>query len=286
MADRVGLTHFTTQRAAASILDGWRRSLRVPDGGEVPPGRPEGTYSVVQSIRGLTTPMRRTACPRNRRWDPRSDVIPSHRASSNSDRLVFPNDAFMHCGIKCSHDGESLGPEFQTNYLYHWRAYGDDGKGVALITLWDRNGLKSDGLEFVTVEYLQESRLKERQADLEQQSRVEWLHGLSRIKISDYETENEVRLVRVLADESGSFGPHVNYDASSGRLRTYVEWPVTLGTTFVGFGLVLGPCIAERDVHHWTRVALWLQRQMEFSSFRNAVTRSRLAYIPQEVSRG
>ena len=168
----------------------------------------------------------------------------------------------------------------------HWRAYGDDGKGVALITLWDRNGLKSDGLEFVTVEYLQESRLKERQADLEQQSRVEWLRGLSRSKISDYETENEVRLVRVLADESGSFGPHVNYDASSGRLRTYVEWPVTLGTTLVGFGLVPGPCIAERDVPHWTRVALWLQRQMEFSSFQNAVTRSRLAYIPQEVSRG
>ena len=202
-------------------------------------------------------------------------------------RISFPDDVFMWCGSKpqTGEDGEI------PNRLEMWRAYGDDGRGVAFTTWWNVRQLELEGLEIVEVEYLADlSSLKEdmdklidKQGDgtrnrreREEIRRKRMMLGASH-KLCDYESEREVRLVYCRGDESGSVRQQIHFEVPDGRLRSYIERPVKLGTTLTGLDITLGPRMSPSDASHWQKVGEWMLGQMGVSGGR--VDQSQLRYL-------
>ena len=163
---------------------------------------------------------------------------------------------------------------------------------MALTTWWDVGRLEEEGLEILKVEYLDDlSSMKsdlvtliaeqgdqtktrnEREEKREARAKLEARH-----KHCDYASEKEVRLVYFLGDESGSvIGSNFRFEASGGRLRSYIERPVRLGTTLTGMDIAFGPRMTKSDVMHWTKVGEWALAQMGLSGGR--VAKSHLKYL-------
>ena len=149
-------------------------------------------------------------------------------------RNTFPDDVFMWCGStpKRGEGGETR------DRLEMWRAYGDNGRGVALTAWWDVQELEFEQLEIIEVKYATDlssihadiNQLMEQQSDptKSRSEREEIRKRRMRLdaghKDHDYESEQEVRLVYFLGDESGSVhGQNFRFEASSGRLRSYMR---------------------------------------------------------------
>ena len=278
---KTGITHFTSQQAAAAILDGWRRDL-TRGSSPTSMGPPEVKVRLYS------------------RWGT-NDPLDQKMAASGTDttekkhskgaqrrfRITFPDDVFMLCGSKpqTGDKGEA------TDRLEMWRAYGDNGRGVALTTWWDVAQLETDRLEIVEVKYQTDmSSVTEEMDELiaaqkdqgkssgerEKIRRKRMTLGASN-KLRDYESEQEVRLVYFQGDESGAVGQELNIEAPNGRLRTYIERPVRLGASLIGLDITLGPRMLEPDIGHWEKVGQWMLGQMCLS--RGKVRRSKLEYL-------
>ena len=282
-----GITHFTSQATAAAILDGWRRDLIGHDRAD---GRDLGPAEVKVRLYSRSG----TNDPREQQMAEFGADITSEKHPKGQEagfRSTFPDDVFMMCGSKprVGDKGEA------TNRLEMWRAYGDDGRGVALTAWWDPKQITGEGLEIVEVQYTSDlesiTAKMERLLDLQRddsksRSEREELR-MKRMKLgachkhSDYESEEEVRLVCFLGDESGAVRKagvkEIHLDATSGRLRTYIERPVKLGTTLTRLDITLGPRMTSNDKRHWEKVAQWMLAQMGLSGGR--VQASELKYI-------
>ena len=282
-----GITHFTSQVAAAAILDGWRRDLIQSD---MVGGKSLGPAEVkvrLYSRSGMNDPREQQIAEFG------TDITNKKHPKGPGTRLrsAFPDDVFMWCGSKpqTGKMGET------TNRLEMWRAYGDDGRGVALTAWWNVNQLKREGLEILEVEYASDldsvteeiKRLLDLQRD-EQKSRSERENiRMKRMRLEachkhcDYKSEKEVRLVCFLGDESGAVRKaglkEIHLEATSGRLRTYIERPVRLGTTLTGLDITLGPRMTPNDKKHWEKVGQWMLAQMGLSG--GSVQPSELQYI-------
>ena len=279
-----GITHFTSQTAAAAILDGWRQDLVRGD--EI--RRTDGPAEVMvrlYSRSGTNDPLEQEMA----KYD--KDITPERRpkGSTKKFRRTFPDDVFMLCGSKPQDAGEA------TNRLEMWRAYGDDGRGVALTTWWNGEQLHAEGLEILEVKYVTDfkdvkskiSALLDSQADQNESRRErekrrrQRMTLAARYKLRDYESEEEVRLVRFLGDKSGAVRAagrnEIHLDATTGRLRMYIERPVKLGTTLTKLDITLGPRMLPNDVDRWENVGRWMLAQMGLSG--GTVQKSQLQYI-------
>ena len=73
---------------------------------------------------------------------------------STPSRLVFPDTAFIYCGSRET-ENEDL------DRLDLWRAYGANGEGIAITTIWSKKDLAEDGLGVLKVEYVSAAQLSE-----------------------------------------------------------------------------------------------------------------------------
>ena len=290
-----GITHFTSQFTAAAMLDGWRRDLIQ---GDMKGGKVLGPAEVKIRLYG-----------RSGMNDPREQEISEFgtditrekhpKGSEPQSRETFPDDVFMLCGSRPQIGEKPQVGETgeETNRLEMWRAYGDDGRGVALTTWWDPHQLKNEGLEIIKVEYLsdlgledvdsQRKRLFGLQRDESkdryerEKLRMERMNLEVSYKHCDYESEKEIRLVCFLGDESGSVRgagrKEIHLEVMNGRLRTYIERPVRLGITLARLDVTLGPRMASNDKRHWEKVVRWMLAQMGLSG--GSVQPSQLKYI-------
>ena len=282
-----GLTHFTSQRSAAAILDGWRNDLIGGDRSEVgSKGSPEIKIRMY-SRPGTNDPHEQVMAEYG------TDITEKKHSigASPQFRNTIPDEVFMWCGSK-PRTGEK---DETTNRLEMWRAYGDDGQGVALTTWWNDAQLKTEGLEIISIKYmsnlekiksdmkklLSEQRDQEKNRNEREEIRIKRMRLGACHKHDDYQGEQEVRLVCFLGDESGAMrrpGPkEIHFEAPNGRLRTYIERPVRLGTTLTGLDITLGPRMLSNDVRHWERLGQWMLAQMGLSG--GKVQRSQLEYI-------
>ena len=113
--DPVAMTHFTSQTAAAAILDGWRHEILEQDSASK--FGPKELSLRLYSRYGMNDPTEYLHEPRKA------------GDGSGRSRLVFPDTAFIYCGAK-EIDDEAL------DRLDLWRAYGADGHGIAITTIW------------------------------------------------------------------------------------------------------------------------------------------------------
>ena len=133
--DRVAMTHFTSQEAAAQILDGWRHEMLKQTSASEEFG-PKELSLRLYSRYGMNDPTEYLHDPRKA-----GGGIGSQREDGLShSRLVFPDTAFIYCGSR-EIKNEAL------DRLDLWRAYGADGKGIAITTIWSKKGLADDGFE-------------------------------------------------------------------------------------------------------------------------------------------
>ena len=238
--DRVAMTHFTSQAAAAGILDGWRHEiLNQPSTAKF---GPKELSLRLHSRYGMNDPTEYI-------HDPRVAGTGSGRS-----RLVFPDTAFICCGAREIED-ESL------DRLDLWRAYGADGRGIAMTTIWNKKGLVDDGLDILEVEYVSTARFEELrnryrrlQTEIDQavadkdRDKAKELHR-QRMKLEvgykglDYESEKELRIVYYAGDESGVVLPILTFSAENDRLRAYVTRKVKIGVgqTLSGLYVTIGP---------------------------------------------
>ena len=278
---RKGITHFTSQASAAAIFEGWRRDL-VRQDGLTGLGARE-VHVRLYSLAGTNDPTEQLMAEYGR------DKTSSRDGERS--RGTFPDDIFILCGSEpqLGEDGEA------TNRLDLWRAYGDDGRGVALTTWWDPARLQAEGLEVRTVKYKPDlcavkSRIKEligaQGDDTKNRAQREEIRRERMIlqafcKHCDYASEKEVRLARLMGDESGVVrkeGPQeIHIDVSGGRLRPYIEWPVGLGTALTRIDVTFGPRMARANAQNWEKLVQWMTAQMGLSGGR--VAQSRLQYI-------
>ena len=109
----------------------------------------------------------------------------------------------MWCGSKpqAGTEGEAA------DRLEMWRAYGDDGKGVALTLWWDNDEVRKEGLEIIEVDYLSKDEFEttskkikdlyeeQRDEDRDREEREEIRRKRMRLgalhKLKDYEGEQE-----------------------------------------------------------------------------------------------
>ena len=276
-----GITHFTSQMAAAAILNGWRKDLHVPGKG------PQEVRLRLYSRWGTNDPHeQRMAAYGMDRTDQKHP-----QGATPQSRHAFPDDVFMLCGSKPQ--GGEKGEA--TDRLEMWRAYGDDGRGVAFTLWWNVERLREENLEIMEVKYISDmneitrkaKRLYRNQIDRRRKPHKRDEIRMQRMRLEaghkhlDYKAENEVRLVRFLGDKTGETrgsGPdEMHLDAASGRLRTYIERPVRLGTTLTKLDITLGPRMMPGDVQHWENVGQWMLARMGLSGGR--VQQSELAYI-------
>ena len=289
----VGITHFTSLASAVAILEGWRRDLvegeRHPADQRNETVGPQEIKLRLYSRWGTNDPLEQNIA------NGETEIASAkHRRDGNTQfRNVFPDTTYMMCGSKPQggSDGETI------DRLELWRAYGDDGKGVAFTTWWNEEQLSREGLEIVEVDYLSKPELDENRKKIERlygdqkeenKSRAEReKHRRARMQLeagckhNDYKAEQEVRLVCYLGDESGAMrrpgNKEIHLEAAKGRLRTYIERPVRLGVTLTGLDITLGPRILPADVGHWIRMGRWMLSQFELSG--GKVRRSELGYI-------
>lgn len=147
--DQVAITHFTSQAAAAQMLNGWRHEMLRQIGASEEFG-PRELSLRLYSRYGMNDP---TECLH----DPRLAGVGNNsrrKDGSGHGRLVFPDTAFIYCGSKATEQEE-------LNRLDLWRAYGVDGKGIAITTIWSRKGLADDGFDILRVKYKETAQLDE-----------------------------------------------------------------------------------------------------------------------------
>ena len=275
--DRVAMTHFTSQAAAAGILDGWRRELlKQPSGATF---GPREVSLRLYSRYGMNDPTEYLHEPRKA------------GDGSGRSRLVFPDTAFICCGAREIED-EAL------DRLDHWRAYGADGHGIAITTIWSKKSLMDEGLEILKVKYVDNARfekLRDQYRRLQEKidkavvdknkDRAKELHK-QRMKLEvgykglDYKSEDEFRIVYYAGDESGVVPPILTFSAESGRLRAYVTRKVKIGVgqTLSGLYVTIGPRVPEYEASHWKMMADWTVRQLGLSGSR-PTCQSELTYV-------
>ncbi len=278
--DRVAMTHFASQAAAAAILDGWRHEVLKQEASPTFFG-PKELSLRLYSRYGMNDPTEYLHDPR----------AASGGTGSGGTRLVFPDTAFIYCGAKEIED-EAL------DRLDLWRAYGANGHGIAITTVWSKKGLAGDGFDILEVEYASDAELaknKNRYEELQKEieeaiaarenDKAEKLHR-ERMKLevgykgADYESEDEVRIVHYAGDKSGAVSPMLNFSAAGGRLRAYVTRPVKVGAgqTLSGLYVTIGPRVPEHEASHWKMMADWTVRQLGLSGGRLA-RQSELTYV-------
>ena len=156
--DRVAMTHFTTQGTAARILDGWRHEVLRQTSASEDFG-PKELSLRLYSRYGMNDPTEYLHDPRTA-----GGGIGSQREDGSSrTRLVFPDTAFIYCGAR-EIDDEAL------DRLDLWRAYGANGHGIAITTIWSKKGLADDGFDILNVKYVtvdQLDGLKNQYAELQ-----------------------------------------------------------------------------------------------------------------------
>ena len=280
------MTHFTSQEAAAQILDGWRHEMLKQTSASEKFG-PQELSLRLYSRYGMNDPTEYLHDPRKA-----GGGIGSQREDGLShSRLVFPDTAFIYCGSR-EIKNEAL------DRLDLWRAYGADGKGIAITTIWSKKGLADDGFEILNVKYkttAQLDKLKNQYEKLQTEinkaieeknkDKAEELHKkrMARevgYKGSDYKSEDELRIVFYAGDKSGEVPPILHFSAESGRLRAYVTRKVKVGVgkTLSGLYVTIGPRIPEYEVSHWNMMADWTVRQLGLSgSLRTC--QSKLTYV-------
>ena len=291
-----GMTHFTSQAAAAAILDGWLRDLirgeRLDEtrGDRMPKGETRRQNMGPPEIKVRLYSRSGTNDPREQRMagygtDTTKQKYPKEPQAKF--RSTFPDDVFMWCGSKplTGENGEAV------DRLEMWRAYGDDGRGVALTTWWNVENIRMGGLDIVEINYLPDlseirsemRKLLEEQGDLSKSRSDREKIRMKRMKLGachkhlDYKSEEEVRMVCFLGDESAAVRRDIRLEATSGRLRTYIERPVQVGTTLTGVDITLGPRMRCSDYKHWEKVGQWMLAQMGLSG--GSVQQSQLEYI-------
>ena len=275
--DRVAMTHFTSQTAAAAILDGWRHEIQKQD--SVPKFGPKELSLRLYSRYGMNDPTEYLHEPRKA------------GDGSGRSRLVFPDTAFICCGAR-EIENEAL------DRLDLWRAYGADGHGIAITTIWSKKSLADDGLDILKVEYVTTARFEKLKIQYEElqvqidkavvdkdKDRAKELHK-QRMKLevgykgSDYKSEDEFRIVYYAGDESGVVPPILTFSAESGRLRAYVtrKVKVGMGQTLAGLYVTIGPRVPEYEASHWKMMADWTVRQLGLSGPR-WTCQSELTYV-------
>ena len=283
--DQVAMTHFTSQSAAAAILDGWRQEIQ--DQSSVSRFGPKELSLRLYSRYGMNDPTEHLHAPRTA-----SGGIGSRRGGGASrTRLVFPDTTFIYCGAREIED-ESL------DRLDHWRAYGANGHGIAITTTWSKKGLADDGFDVLEVKYVDDAELaknRKRYVRLQREidksiaakkySRAEKLHKKRMslevgYKGADYESEDELRIVYYAGDKSGVVPRILTFSAESGRLRAYVTRKVRVGVgqTLSGLYITIGPRVPEYEASHWKLMADWTVRQLGLSGGRLA-RQSELTYV-------
>ena len=284
--DRIALTHFTSQSVAAQILDGWRREVLEQPGATEDVG-PNEVSLRLYSRYGMNDPTEYIHTPRevdSRRVDNREN-------GTRRTRLVFPDTAFVFCGSREA-KSEDL------DRLDLWRAYGSNGNGIAITTIWSRTGLTNDKLDIVPVKYVPNHRFAElkeenekiqmdidRAIEARNTAKAKELHQRRMVlevgyKGSDYKSEDEVRIVYYAGDKSNEVPRSLVFTAESGRLRAYVEHKVKIGVgqTLAGLYVTIGPRVPEHEASHWQSMADWTIRQLGLSGTRST-SQSRLTYV-------
>ena len=271
------MTHFTSQATAAAILDGWRKEILDQD--SAPTLGPKELSLRLYSRYGMNDPSEYLHEPR-RAGD-----------GSGRSRLVFPDSAFIYCGAREIED-EAL------DRLDHWRAYGANGHGIAITTIWSKKGLTADGFDVLEVKYATNDELdelKERYERLQREIDKAMADGnldeagkLRRKRMelevgykgADYESEDELRIVYYAGDKSGVVPRILTFSAESGRLRAYVTRKIKIGVgqTLSGLYITIGPRVPEYEASHWTMMADWTVRQLGLSGSR-WTCQSKLTYV-------
>ena len=182
--------------------------------------------------------------------------------------------------------------------LDSWRAYGADGKGIAITTLWSKKGLGNDGLDILDVKYASTEELAENknrcamlQTEIDSATKAnhtekaEALHKERMVlevghKVSDYKAENEIRIVYYAGDQSSVVPLNLTFSADSGRLRAYITRKVKVGEgqTLTGLYITIGPRVPNYEASHWRMMADWTVRQIGLSSSR-LTCQSKLTYV-------
>ena len=281
--DRIAMTHFTSQDAAARILNDWRHEILRQSSTSKDFG-PRELSLRLYSRYGMNDPTEYL-------HDPRIAGGSQPLNESNRNRLVFPDSAFVYCGSRETED-ETL------DRLDLWRAYGADGNGIAMTTIWSRKGLAEDGFDVLNVKYVTAADfadLKHRYEKIQtaideaiqdkHTDKAKELHK-KRMKLevgyknSDYESEDEKRIVYYAGDQSSVVPNILNFSAESGRLRAYITHRVKVGVgrTLAGLYVTIGPRVPRYEVSHWKLMADWTVRQLGLSGSRSTC-QSKLTYV-------
>ena len=284
--DQVAMTHFTSQAAAAQTLDGWRHEiLKQPSSSEK--FGPKELSLRLYSRYGMNDPTELVHNPR----EVTGGIGSQREDGSRRSRLVFPDTAFIYCGSK-EMENEAL------DRLDSWRAYGADGKGIAITTLWSKKGLGNDGLDILKVKYVFTDQLAENkircatlQTEIDNATKANHTEKAKALhkermdlevgyKVSDYQAENEIRIVYYAGDQSSVVPPILAFSAESGRLRAYVtrKVKVGIGQTLSGLYVTIGPRVPKYEASHWKMMADWTVRQLGLSGSR-LTCQSELTYV-------
>lgn len=213
------------------------------------------------------------------------------RGESSGSRLVFPDTAFIYSGSE-EIENEAL------DRLDLWRAYGANGNGIAITTIWSKKGLAEDGFDILKVKYVRTdefSGLKNEYENLQKKideaidekntDKTKELHKKRMklevgYKVSDYESEKEIRIVYYAGDKSGVVPPILDFSVENGRLRAYItrKIKIGLGQTLSGLYVTIGPRVPEYEASHWKLTADWTVRQLGLSGKRST-RQSELTYV-------
>ena len=279
------MTHFTSQAAAAGILDGWRHEILKQDSASK--FGPKELSLRLYSRYGMNDPTEYLHDPR--KTD--GGIGRQREDGSSPSRLVFPDTAFIYCGSR-EIKNEAL------DRLDSWRAYGADGKGIAITTIWSKKGLAEDCLDILQVKYVSTAQLAKHKSQYEKlqteidnaikdkhTDKAKELHKKRMdlevgYKVSDYKSEKEIRIVYYAGDQSSVVPPILTFSAESDRLCAYVTRKVKVGVeqTLSGLYVTIGPRVPEYEASHWKMMADWTVRQLGLSGSQRTC-QSELTYV-------
>ena len=287
--DKIAITHFTSQYAAAQILNGWRHEILQQTLSPAKDFGPNELSLRLSSRYGMNDPTEQLHNPRTAAGSIGNQA--EHRPRRT--RLIFPDTAFIYCGSKAVKNEE-------LNRLDLWRAYGANGQGIAITTVWSKKGLNADGYDILNVKYITTAKLaslKKQYENLQEKidkaiadkltdkardlhkERMELEVGY---KNSDYKSEDEIRIVYYAGDKSSSshIASTLNFTAEGDRLRAYITRKVSVGAgrTLSGLHITIGPRVPEYEASHWKLMADWTVRQLGLSDSRST-QQSKLTYV-------
>ena len=285
-SDQVAMTHFTSQGAAARILDGWRHEILKQSQASDAFG-PRELSLRLWSRYGMNDPTEHLHNPRKAG----GRIGRQRKDGSNPSRLVFPDTAFICCGSRAAENEE-------LDRLDLWRAYGANGEGIAITTIWSKKGLAEDGLDILNVKYVTAAQLaenKEKYDEIQKKidratqdrhtARARDLYKMRMnlevgYKVSDYKSEDEIRIIYYAGDQSSVVPPILKFSAESGRLRSYITRKVKVGVeqTLSGLYVTIGPRVPVYETSHWKMMSDWTIRQLGLSGSR-WTCQSKLTYI-------